>query len=143
MGESTGDRPMVASSVEEVMSVLGIKPRSTSIWVLFFSVGAEFDGVRPGMGATRVTRGGSPMVKLGSGGFGVGSTIRNLILVSYFLVFLAFWFLVFWCFLHELIIWKYSILVEFQILIATREIEVQNYIHSRFNFGLASVGGGY
>ncbi|KAL2479711.1 hypothetical protein Adt_32677 [Abeliophyllum distichum] len=44
------------------------------------------------MGATRVTEGGPPMVKSGSSGFGVGSTIRNLVLVSCFLVFIAFWF---------------------------------------------------
>ncbi|KAL2453093.1 hypothetical protein Adt_49407 [Abeliophyllum distichum] len=87
VGKSTGDRPVVERSVEEVTTALGAKPSSATIWVLFFGVGLEFDGVRLGMGATRVTEDGMRMVKSGFGGFGVGSTIRNIVLVSCFLVF--------------------------------------------------------
>ncbi|KAL2498618.1 hypothetical protein Adt_24168 [Abeliophyllum distichum] len=78
MGESIGDDPVVARLVEEVTAALGTKPRSAAVWVLFFVVGAEFDSVRLGMGATRVIEGGPSMVKSGFSGFEVGSTIRNL-----------------------------------------------------------------
>ncbi|KAL2490313.1 hypothetical protein Adt_25941 [Abeliophyllum distichum] len=110
VGESTSHRMVVERSMEEVTAALEAKPRSAAIWVLFFSVEPEFNGVKPDMGATRVTEGGPPMVKSESGGFGVGSTIRNLLLVSCFIVFL-----------RELISWKYYVLVEFQFLIASKE----------------------
>ncbi|KAL2478292.1 Uncharacterized protein Fot_47306 [Forsythia ovata] len=51
----------------------------------FLAWGPEFDGVRLGMSATKVIEGDSPMVKF-------GSTIKNLVLVSGFLVFPVFWF---------------------------------------------------
>ncbi|KAL2485924.1 hypothetical protein Adt_30680 [Abeliophyllum distichum] len=82
MGKLTGDHPVVECSVKEVTIALGARPRSAAIWVLFFGVGAEFDGVRPGMGTTRVIEGSPSMVKSESGGFGVGSTITNRVLVS-------------------------------------------------------------
>ncbi|KAL2538904.1 Cysteine-rich receptor-like protein kinase 25 [Forsythia ovata] len=49
---------VVACSVKEVTAALGAKPRSVVIWVLFFGMGPEYHGVRPCMGATKVTEGG-------------------------------------------------------------------------------------
>ncbi|KAL2525511.1 Uncharacterized protein Adt_10565 [Abeliophyllum distichum] len=99
MGESTGDRPVVARLVEEVMVALGAKPSFAAIWVLFFGVGDEFDGVMPGMGTTRVTEGGTPMVKSRVRWF--WGRVYHKKPSSGFLFSGVYYFLVFWCFLRE------------------------------------------